>query len=236
MSNISANTLFHFTDSLDNLRGILLRNYEPRFCYEDYLQVAYRMVCFCDIPLSQITNHIDTYGKYGIGMKKEWGILNRVNPVIYLSENSVLEFKIRTLLEEHTPRIDVADGTVEYIHGYVKPCKGDFNKRGKHFTDYPFYNEREWRYISEGQDGALKFVLSKDEYDRYKAGGSLGETIHPPRLIYTPEEVKYLIIKDDSEIPRMVEIIREAKWAHAPHVVEELTTKIVTIKKIREEF
>ena len=83
--NISLNTLFHFTDKIENVIGILKEGFRPHFCLEDlndfvsrderieYLEWAIPMVCFCDIPLSQSTNHREHYGNYGIGLSKEWG-------------------------------------------------------------------------------------------------------------------------------------------------------------------
>ena len=86
---ISANTLFHFTSSLDNLTGILINDFYPRYCLEDFsdflehkYRIAIPMVSFCDIPLSQIHNHIKYYGGYALGLKKEWGRRNKISPII----------------------------------------------------------------------------------------------------------------------------------------------------------
>jgi hypothetical protein len=116
------------------------------------------MVCFCDIPLSQIANHVNTYGRYGIGMKKDWGVLNRLNPVVYLSEYSHLDFKVRNLLDQHAPMLDVVNGTIEYLRGYVKPVKGSFAKQGRQFHDYHFYDEKEWRFIANHPHGEAKLA------------------------------------------------------------------------------
>lgn len=84
-TNLSADTLFHFTDRLENIISILENGFYPRYCMEQIneKEIAIPIVCFCDIPLSQIKNHINNYGKYGIGLKKEWGIENGLNPVFY---------------------------------------------------------------------------------------------------------------------------------------------------------
>lgn len=78
MGTLSANTLFHFTKEKNTLINILKTKFYPRLCLEDNFifskestKMAYPMVCFCDIPLSQINNHAATYGKYAIGLKKE---------------------------------------------------------------------------------------------------------------------------------------------------------------------
>ena len=46
------------------------------------------MVCFCDIPLGQIDQHVKTYGKYGLGMSKEWAMKNGITPVRYIHRGS----------------------------------------------------------------------------------------------------------------------------------------------------
>ncbi|MGP8217720.1 MAG: hypothetical protein ACLQQ4_19275 [Bacteroidia bacterium] len=56
MATISANTLFHFTPTADILISILKYEFYPRFCLENFIvgtkpiEVAFPMVCFCDIP------------------------------------------------------------------------------------------------------------------------------------------------------------------------------------------
>jgi len=62
-----------------------------------FIRDAIPMVCFCDIPLSQLVSHIDTYGKYGLGMSKEWGIKKGLNPVIYFNKNSLLAKRLSVL-------------------------------------------------------------------------------------------------------------------------------------------
>lgn len=52
--------------------------------------VAFPMVCFCDIPLSRIDEHIGFYGKFGIGMTRKWAEQNGLNPVLYASGSNNL--------------------------------------------------------------------------------------------------------------------------------------------------
>ena len=98
MSNLSVDTLFHFTDELKWLAGIVEKGFIPRYCLEhqdgdmntvDLLSPTYTaMVCFCDIPLEHISNYTSMYGKYGIGLRKDWGIERGVNPVMYFNNES----------------------------------------------------------------------------------------------------------------------------------------------------
>jgi len=99
----SANALFHYTSSLDNLKGIIANGFEHRPPVEEELplrgfiksifykfpglishQFKWEVVCFCDIPLSNIGEHIGQYGKYCIAMDKEWGMHKGVTPIRYV--------------------------------------------------------------------------------------------------------------------------------------------------------
>ncbi len=80
MSNISSNSLFHFTPKIEFLINILTNGFYPRYCHEELLlnecqtlrghNLLIPMICFCDIPLGKISNHINIYGKYCIGSPK----------------------------------------------------------------------------------------------------------------------------------------------------------------------
>lgn len=48
------------------------------------------MVCFTDIPIELSEAHRNDYGSYGIGLKKEWGIKNKLNPINYVIKDSIL--------------------------------------------------------------------------------------------------------------------------------------------------
>ena len=95
MSAISSSTLFHFTNTLENLLNILTVEFRPHFCLEDFSilsrkssptkdqGIAVPMVSFCDLPLSQVSKHMETYGYYALGLSKAWGMANGLAPVLY---------------------------------------------------------------------------------------------------------------------------------------------------------
>ena len=137
MSNLSPDTLFHFTPSFDNLIGILINTFYPRSCYEEFdlidndsqpfVRDTIPMVCFCDIPLSLLRNHINTYGRYGLGMTKEWGVRKGLNPVIYFSKNSYMakKFSILTndLIRISTPAAEAFHRIMRYMKPYNRLSK-----------------------------------------------------------------------------------------------------------------
>ena len=94
----SANTLFHFVKKLDYLiTSIKNSALFPRYYPEDidYLevgikQVAYPMVCFCDINFHKLHDHIQFYGGYGIAFSKDWGLKRGIQPIQYINPKSSL--------------------------------------------------------------------------------------------------------------------------------------------------
>lgn len=133
---ISASSLFHFTKGgIEVLKKILVEGFKVSYCEEIHpshftnndnhnlevqmpfginsntmfsTKILIPMVCFCDIPLSQIKNHVsppDGYGYYGIGLSKKWGISKGLNPVFYIANNSQVAREISQYRYQKTSAI-----------------------------------------------------------------------------------------------------------------------------------
>jgi hypothetical protein len=79
--NISSDSLFHFIKRREWLLSMLKKkSFQARYVYEDIPEIKYKvgipMKCFCDIPLGMIKKHLSNYGKFGIGITKEYAKKN----------------------------------------------------------------------------------------------------------------------------------------------------------------
>lgn len=148
---LSSMSLFHFTREYNYLIGILKDGFRVSYCNEvhfaDFIDYNHDnfspnitenvqgskgpigqtlhipMVCFCDMPLSRSNEHAQKYGNYAIGLTKEWGIKNALNPVFYVARNSIVakEFaKIQlkktdklSSSEKHIPEAGRPDSTIK---------------------------------------------------------------------------------------------------------------------------
>jgi hypothetical protein len=146
LAAISSSTLFHFTDTRDNLLNILTVEFRPRFCLEDFsilsdrlrraqnLQVAVPMVSFCDIPLSQVSKHMETYGCYALGLSKKWAMLNGLSPVLYTHHNATTAralYDLAQLARQSGPA--PPNGVMSHLVKILflsKPYEGRVSRRG----------------------------------------------------------------------------------------------------------
>lgn len=90
-STSNSNTLFHYTNTYDNLCGILRNGFKPNYCKETLLNgsiIGLPMVSFCDIPITR-ANDFRKYGKYAIGMERSWGISKGINPIMYIASKNI---------------------------------------------------------------------------------------------------------------------------------------------------
>lgn len=199
---ISANTLFHFTNSLDNLLNILRNEFRPRFCLENYnllgrqvpedmgYEFAVPMVCFCDLPLSQTATHLSVYGDYGVGMTKAWGTRNGITPVLYLYRESLLTqryaemFKIAAREEPNSPKRNRLSKALYDFACFIKPYEGDLWRESAILSNIRFYNEREWRFVPVLPEDFFRTGLSKEAFlnddTRNAANEKLGQLSRIP--------------------------------------------------------
>lgn len=90
--NLSSNSLFHFVNRIDYLKDILINGFQARYVVENFplleIPFAIPMKCFCDIPLGLIKKHLVKYGRYGVGISKDFAMQEGITPCFYVHENS----------------------------------------------------------------------------------------------------------------------------------------------------
>jgi len=253
MSRLSPDSLFHFTSCFENLLGILDNTFYPRYCYEEFNLVdkdkqpfaedAFPMVCFCDIPLSQLMNHIETYGRYGLGMTKEWGLRKGLNPVIYFNKNSYFAMKFSMLTNDLIWKRTPSARAFHEIVGYMKPYEGTLYRNGRDTKEnVRFYDEHEWRYvpnISILRDKGIETSIQRHMYLNREA---LREANHKfeteaTRLSFDANDIKYIIIEDEDQINIMITKIRDIKGSrYDKDTVDKLVSRIITVRQLKEDF
>ncbi len=259
-SNISANTLFHFTNSISNIESILINEFHPKYCIEDLsifipknifdkkVKFAIPMVSFCDIPLSQIKQHIQCYGCYAIGLSKKWGIKKKISPVIYsCPESNSIAYLKNIISRAFQRKIKPGENACGFLDPvlesfgilyYAKAYREDIYK-GKWHKDVIFYNEREWRFVPVNEyhriDKSPEQVFQKPTYKKiYKKGFENKFSKFP--LSFEPNDVKYIIVSKDSEILAMAKKIDVIRSKYSDKTKELLKTKIISLQKILEDF
>jgi len=239
-----SDNLFHFTKSPEFVKGILLNGFMPRYCLEDVEWIgipdtkffAYPMVCFCDIPLSRISDHSDFFGSYGLGLTKNWGLKNRLAPAIYATPGSAATKVWKYLFEQKFLDVDPdkkAKEDQQFSHLYqlmtlTKPISGNMVVAGK-VVAKDFDQENEWRFVPE--QGSV--IDEKDFPAQKDAGNKLMES---HKLSLAPTDVKYVFVKEDNEIPDIVDFVN-TKMGHFPHNdLKILTSRIISLETIYKDL
>lgn len=244
---LSASTLIHFTAEKEALKGILLDNFRVFNCREaisftgGLFCFVVPMVSFCDIPLSEIKTHISKYGSYGLGLSKEWGVRNQLNPVLYLSKDSHLANSYKRAFLTFADRKGSKEWTEEQksfvdLMRYMKNYEGDLNRSGTTTPSYRFSDEREWRYVPP-YDSDCEMISLASKYDQAKVKEAIDARLASHRLHFEPNDIKYIIIKDDTEILEFVDHLRRSKGRkYTFEDIERLKTRILTTEQILNDI
>lgn len=262
---LTSDTLFHFTKSLSNLESILSNKFKLSYCKEEISfsesnhNHYFPMVTFCDIPLSLANEHRKKYGNYAIGLSKDWGIKNKLNPVIYIEKNSLMaedlskSIKILKSIPEIRKGVDVKNKNIQALNiettnfvrvhlNMIRYCKnylGDLNRNGKTKKNYRFYDEREWRYIPAWDNKEnIKGSLTKEQYDEYRGDISKSKPfLKEITLDFNASDIKYIIVKSERDIPKMIRLISSIKGLTTNgDETDILSTKILTVDQLNQDF
>jgi hypothetical protein len=252
---ISSNTLFHFTSSLEMLVNILKNEFSPHLSLEFISEIldsqnkeedrTIPMVSFCDLPLSQVGEHLSFYGKYGIGMRKEWGIRNKLNPVMYIEPNSNLSNHLNRLITTLIKSEARDIGLIVFdIMSFIKVYRGRMYRNGGYSEERIFYDEKEWRFVPSHL-GKIPFnefldyffLIEKDFLDQNKLQLANEKLSSIFKLSFEPNDIKYIIVSKENEILPMVKAITEIKGSkYSYDLLQLLTTRIISADQIKEDF
>ena len=231
--NLSSTTLFNFTDTFDRLIGNIEKGiycgdvYEklPKFGSPSGYIVP--MVCFCDIPLGLIKEHLDWYGTYAIGIKRDYARKYMVNPVWYIhKDNPVVSkmFKSKNKIElSESPLLPY----LKQFLGYQKDLNGIERQK-------KFYDEREWRFIPQDSKFKAKLIVNKP----YSEGEKLSQDKSLKRVTYMNIEldrIEYIIVKNEEDKEDLYPILNKLSSAKGVKY-EKLISAIITCKQIRKDF
>jgi Putative abortive phage resistance protein AbiGi, antitoxin len=247
---LSSNTLFNFTTKPRFFYDKLRHGFAPRFCLED-LSVfygankskAFPMVCFCDIPVSQLKDHIWNYGKYGIGLTKEWGIKNKLHPVLYYPPefSQIIEYfkslkktihQLETLGEDGKRLSENAKIDYAHLVRYLKLYAGKENKQ-----DIRFYDEKEWRYLPMAENGD-KFFLDREIFDNQLKREEENRKIFTRKIDFKADDIKFLVVPNEKEAEKLIsqlyQLGNEKRFTSG--AITHLTRRIITVEEIENDF
>lgn len=214
------------------------------------------MVSFCDIRLSQIQEHSKKFGSYAIGFKKSFSTKNlrrwRVNPVLYLENTNSLVTEaipfllvnlniINTQVTSNQIEIDDLSRRVKTLLDFVKIYEGKmWNRQSMEFenTNTIFYNEREWRYVPNlhvDENESLPNRLDESyamQASKYQIINSVLQQQY--KLDFDIDDIKYLIIKSDSEFDNIVGFIKEKPKFKG--FEDYLISRIISMEQINYDF
>lgn len=245
--------LFHFTN-MEGLFSILEHTFTISYAREKIVgkgvtrEFGIPMVSFCDIKLSDLKDHIDKYGNYGIGLNKSWANSQGLNPVWYVNKDSDFPDRFNSALNslyKHLNSItdpskhkNFNDNYMNFfeIYRYIKNYEGELKTAKLNLDNYRFADEKEWRYVPDIKTtNVLPFVpisriRTKSDKARYN------NSISHLRLDFKPNDIKYIITKDDSEILTIVNHLKNVKGRFSPDEITQLQTRIITVDQIKKDM
>jgi hypothetical protein len=259
----SSNSLFHFTKQISILKSILGDRLYGTYCKEvlnynnEKTEIIVPMISFTDMPLANYAKK-PVYGKFGIGLNKNWGIKNRLNPVIYIDKNSILfetqinAFHSSLLAIEKLKQVNYKSKEefqsvkkpfefLRYILFYFKHYQDDLYRESinKIYKDYRFYNEREWRYIPDTECAICDLKISVEEYNNWRNDKSVKKEKPLIKdkvfLEFDFSDIDWVLIQNKAQIKSLVKFFNNLDDSYFKNIDREiLFTKIITFEDINK--
>lgn len=220
-SKTNADTLFRFLDKYEYLQEIIEnKRISPRYYTEDvsYLKrseitkLTYPMICFCDINLHRLKEHVKFYGSYGVAFKKQWGMKNKIQPVHYINSDSELcKYLSDSFIYylENVENLNIDDVNANFLLIYlmhIKPYDGIMKRNGKSETKC-FEDECEWRYVPNIGDSYQQVYVNEDGANLYNTVSDVLKEHEEFSLKFDYDDLKYIFVKNNDDLKKMILLI-----------------------------
>jgi len=253
--SLHPNILFHFTGKA-GLFGILESTFRVSYARELIIGPIHRrelgvpMVSFCDLKLSELGKFIeDDYGKYAIGLTKEWANRNNLSPVMYISRHATLTDNFidgidgfyRYLNSLHNME-QIREATENYqnilnIYRYIKNYDGELHRTNfPSNLNYRFADDREWRYVPNIATAGIRPFVPITNIRTSAQKQAMNETIRHLTLHFEPEDIQYLIVERDDEIIELIDHLEAVKNRFDLQTRRRLASRILTIDQIQKDI
>ena len=239
----SANTLFRFFKKPDYLFGSIEKKAMiPRYYGEnvEYLnigfhQIAYPMICFCDITVHKLGEHMNLYGKYGIAFSKSWGIRKGIQPLQYVNKHSILckDFSQAFKTSIKDEKEDPATNFLLTQMYYMKPIEGSMPRDGKSITKN-FTDECEWRYIPNISLIDLPQVVTENDMASIDVLNRTISETDDVWLKFDFDDIKYIILPTNSDFEKLCECLDATINDEA--IRRKLISKTIIWDEAKEDF
>ena len=158
------------------------------------------MISFCDIPVRLSHQHVKIYGRYAIGLSKQWAEdVIELNPVLYMSSKSQLLRSFNILWT----RLSLLDSTYFY-----RPPRDHFSIRTAEEIKSEHANDR--LYQLRGYERILEICREISCHVKlYEGPFSHGSYSNMCHRFYDEREWRYL--PSDKEGPAILDLARQRK-------------------------
>jgi hypothetical protein len=235
--NISSDSIFHFIKRREWLLRILKeKSFKARYVYEELPHIRFHigipMKCFCDIPLGVIKKHLSHYGKFGIGISKEFAKRNTLSPVIYVHQKSDTMLRYLRSIKK-TEFMKNPDSLLPYFKLDETFSKG---LDGRKLTTR-LYDEREWRWIPKEPKFEDFSSFTEEEIRRTRLD-IVNEELEKDRnkyiLPFNYADITYIFVQQENDVDNVIEQIRKIE---VPNIQQDrLIAKIITARQIERDF
>lgn len=254
----NANVFIKCVTKFEYLTSILKeKNFKARYVEEDVrylnltfsgteiISITFPMICFCDIPINKLKEHIDWYGRYAICLKKEWGINSaKLSPIHYLNSESNLVNRYSKYLNNILNNENSSNDELLYILDqifYYKPYKGkQFYAANKQIKPKLFIDEQEWRYVylpeKESEEKKINAFYINGNDDSLKA--DYNEVIEKDidnSLTFKLDDIRYIVIPNIKEKERLIKFIDDHLEFNQIEKYQ-IVSKILVMEEIEEDF